>query len=178
MEAGQHLSHRDKMYHSRGSVGCLWQIIPRVCHEDMERRRILARDASGEAAGKLREAEDPRSGAAGRLPAHRTRVPVLPHQTHLSAISFSLMARAYCSRFGFSTRRVLTDNPRCPESLLSGVLLFIPSRKRRTGLPRPLQQIDQAGSCFGPASQRHRLRVPAPLGHRGCPLCAMPPEPS
>ncbi len=59
MEAGEHLSHRDKRYHSRGSVGCLWQIIPRVCHEDMERRRILARDASGEAAGKLREAEDP-----------------------------------------------------------------------------------------------------------------------
>ena len=38
---------------------------------------------------------------------------ILPDQTHNSAIRFFLMARAYFSRFGFSIRRVLTDNGSC-----------------------------------------------------------------
>jgi transposase InsO family protein len=38
---------------------------------------------------------------------------ILPDQTHLSAIRFFLMARAHYARFGFSIRRVLTDNGSC-----------------------------------------------------------------
>jgi transposase InsO family protein len=38
---------------------------------------------------------------------------ILPDQTHRSAIHFFLMARAYYARFGFSIRRVLTDNGSC-----------------------------------------------------------------
>ena len=38
---------------------------------------------------------------------------ILPDQTHASAIRFFLMARAHYSRFGFSIRRVLTDNGSC-----------------------------------------------------------------
>jgi transposase InsO family protein len=38
---------------------------------------------------------------------------LLPDQTHHSAIKFFLMARAFYSRFGFSIRRVLTDNGSC-----------------------------------------------------------------
>ncbi len=38
---------------------------------------------------------------------------ILPDQTHQSAILFFLMARAFYSRFGFSCRRVLTDNGAC-----------------------------------------------------------------
>jgi Transposase and inactivated derivatives len=38
---------------------------------------------------------------------------ILPDQTHRSAINFFLMARAYYARFGFSIRRVLTDNGAC-----------------------------------------------------------------
>jgi transposase InsO family protein len=38
---------------------------------------------------------------------------ILPDQTHRSAINFFLMARAYYARFGFSIRRVLTDNGSC-----------------------------------------------------------------
>ncbi len=46
----------------------------------------------------------------------------LGDQSHRSALRFFLMARAYYARFGFSIRRVLTDNPGSPESLLSGVV--------------------------------------------------------
>jgi transposase InsO family protein len=38
---------------------------------------------------------------------------ILPDQTHASAIRFFHMARAHYSRFGFSIRRVLTDNGSC-----------------------------------------------------------------
>jgi len=38
---------------------------------------------------------------------------ILPDQTHRSAMRFFLMARAHCARFGFSIRRVLTDNGPC-----------------------------------------------------------------
>src|SRR5208283_339172 len=38
---------------------------------------------------------------------------LLPDQTHRSAIRFFLMARAHYARFGFSIRRVLTDNGSC-----------------------------------------------------------------
>jgi transposase InsO family protein len=38
---------------------------------------------------------------------------ILPDQTHESAIRFFLMARAHYARFGFSIRRVLTDNGSC-----------------------------------------------------------------
>jgi len=38
---------------------------------------------------------------------------ILPDQTHRSAIHFFLMARAHYARFGFSIRRVLTDNGAC-----------------------------------------------------------------
>jgi transposase InsO family protein len=38
---------------------------------------------------------------------------ILPDQTHRSAINFFLMARAHYARFGFSIRRVLTDNGSC-----------------------------------------------------------------
>ena len=38
---------------------------------------------------------------------------ILPDQTHRSAIRFFLMTHAYYARFGFSIRRVLTDNGSC-----------------------------------------------------------------
>ena len=38
---------------------------------------------------------------------------ILPDQSHQSAIRFFLMARAHFNRFGFSIRRVLTDNGSC-----------------------------------------------------------------
>jgi len=38
---------------------------------------------------------------------------ILPDQTHQSAMRFFLMARAHFNRFGFSVRRVLTDNGSC-----------------------------------------------------------------
>ena len=38
---------------------------------------------------------------------------ILPDQTHRSAMRFFLMARAHYNRFGFSIRRVLTDNGSC-----------------------------------------------------------------
>jgi transposase InsO family protein len=38
---------------------------------------------------------------------------ILPDQNHLSAIRFFLMTRAHLARFGFSIRRVLTDNGSC-----------------------------------------------------------------
>ena len=38
---------------------------------------------------------------------------ILPDQSHRSAIRFFLMARAHYNRFGFSIRRVLTDNGSC-----------------------------------------------------------------
>jgi transposase InsO family protein len=38
---------------------------------------------------------------------------ILPDQTHQSAIRFFLMTRAYYAGFGFSIRRVLTDNGPC-----------------------------------------------------------------
>ena len=38
---------------------------------------------------------------------------ILPDQTHQSALLFFFMARAFYSRFGFSIRRVLTDNGSC-----------------------------------------------------------------
>jgi transposase InsO family protein len=38
---------------------------------------------------------------------------ILPDQTHHSAMRFFLMARAHFNRFGFSIRRVLTDNGSC-----------------------------------------------------------------
>lgn len=38
---------------------------------------------------------------------------ILPDQTHHSAMRFFLMARAHYNRFGFSIRRVLTDNGSC-----------------------------------------------------------------
>ena len=38
---------------------------------------------------------------------------ILPDQTHHSAMDFFLMARAHYNRFGFSIRRVLTDNGSC-----------------------------------------------------------------
>jgi transposase InsO family protein len=38
---------------------------------------------------------------------------VLPDQSHQSAIRFFLLARAHYARFGFSIRRVLTDNGSC-----------------------------------------------------------------
>ena len=38
---------------------------------------------------------------------------ILPDQTHHSAMRFFLMARAHFNRFGFSIRRLLTDNGAC-----------------------------------------------------------------
>jgi transposase InsO family protein len=38
---------------------------------------------------------------------------LLPDQTHLSAMRFFLLARAYYAGFGFSLRRLLTDNGSC-----------------------------------------------------------------
>jgi len=38
---------------------------------------------------------------------------ILPDQTHQSALLFFFMARAFYSRFGFSIKRVLTDNGSC-----------------------------------------------------------------
>ncbi len=45
---------------------------------------------------------------------------ILPDQTHASAIRFFHMARAHYSRFGFSIRRVLTDNGSCYRHHLFG----------------------------------------------------------
>lgn len=49
---------------------------------------------------------------------------LLPDQSHRSAMRFFLMARAYYSRFGFSIRRVLTDNGSCYRHGRFGQLLF------------------------------------------------------
>ena len=45
---------------------------------------------------------------------------ILPDQTHASAIRFFHMARAFFSRFGFTVRRVLTDNGSCYRHHLFG----------------------------------------------------------
>lgn len=49
---------------------------------------------------------------------------ILPDQTHHSAMRFFLMARAHFNRFGFSIRRVLTDNGSCYKDGRFGQLLF------------------------------------------------------
>jgi len=45
---------------------------------------------------------------------------ILPDQTHASAIRFFHMARCFFSRFGFTVRRVLTDNGSCYRHHLFG----------------------------------------------------------
>jgi len=45
---------------------------------------------------------------------------ILPDQTHASAIRFFHMARCFFSRFGFTVRRVLTDNGSCYRNHLFG----------------------------------------------------------
>ena len=60
---------------------------------------------------------------------------MLPDQTHHSAMRFFLMARAHYARFGFSIRRVLTDNGSCYKHWLFGKLLHRQHVKHRFTRP-------------------------------------------
>jgi transposase InsO family protein len=60
---------------------------------------------------------------------------ILPDQTHHSAIRFFLMARAYYARFGFSIRRILTDNGPCYKHWLFRKLLHQQHLKHRFTRP-------------------------------------------
>jgi transposase InsO family protein len=60
---------------------------------------------------------------------------ILPDQSHRSAMRFFLMARAYYARFGFSIRRVLTDNGSCYKHWLFGKLLHRQHVKHRFTRP-------------------------------------------
>jgi transposase InsO family protein len=56
---------------------------------------------------------------------------ILPDQTHQSAIRFFLMTRAHYARFGFSIRRVLTDNGSCYRHWLFRKTLWTQHVKHR-----------------------------------------------
>ena len=60
---------------------------------------------------------------------------ILPDQKHTSAIHFFHMARAHFSRFGFSIRRVLTDNGSCYRHWLFRKLLHQQHIKHRFTRP-------------------------------------------
>jgi transposase InsO family protein len=60
---------------------------------------------------------------------------ILPDQTHHSAIRFFFMARAHFNRFGFSIRRVLTDNGSCYRHWLFRKLLHRQHIKHRFTRP-------------------------------------------
>jgi transposase InsO family protein len=60
---------------------------------------------------------------------------ILPDQSHPSAIRFFLMARAHYARFGFSIRRVLTDNGSCYKHWLFRRLLHRQHVKHRFTRP-------------------------------------------
>jgi transposase InsO family protein len=60
---------------------------------------------------------------------------ILPDQTHHSAMRFFLMARAHYARFGFSIRRVLTDNGSCYKHWLFRKLLHRQHVKHRFTRP-------------------------------------------
>ena len=60
---------------------------------------------------------------------------ILPDQTHQSSILFFLMTRAFYSRFGFSIKRVLTDNGSCYRDGNFQTLLFRQRVKHRFTRP-------------------------------------------
>jgi transposase InsO family protein len=60
---------------------------------------------------------------------------ILPDQNHHSAMRFFLMARAHYARFGFSIRRVLTDNGSCYKHWLFRKLLHRQHVKHRFTRP-------------------------------------------
>ena len=60
---------------------------------------------------------------------------ILPDQTHHSAMRFFLLARAHYARFGFSIRRVLTDNGSCYKHWLFQKLLHRQHVKHRFTRP-------------------------------------------
>jgi len=60
---------------------------------------------------------------------------ILPDQSHHSAMCFFLMARAHYARFGFSIRRVLTDNGSCYKHWLFRKLLHRQNVKHRFTRP-------------------------------------------
>ena len=60
---------------------------------------------------------------------------ILPDQTHHSSMRFFLMARAHYARFGFSIRRVLTDNGSCYKHWLFRRLLHRQHVKHRFTRP-------------------------------------------
>jgi transposase InsO family protein len=60
---------------------------------------------------------------------------ILPDQSHQSAIRFFLMTRAHLARFGFSIRRVLTDNGSCYRHWLFGRTLHQQHIKHRFTRP-------------------------------------------
>lgn len=60
---------------------------------------------------------------------------ILPDQSHHSAMRFFLMARAHYARFGFSIRRVLTDNGSCYKHWLFRKLLHRQHVKHRFTRP-------------------------------------------
>jgi len=60
---------------------------------------------------------------------------ILPDQNHQSSILFFLMARAFYSRFGFTIKRVLTDNGPCYRDHRFRTLLFQQRVKHRFTRP-------------------------------------------
>jgi transposase InsO family protein len=60
---------------------------------------------------------------------------ILPDQSHRSAMRFFLLARAFYARFGFSIRRVLTDNGSCYKHWLFRKLLHRQHVKHRFTRP-------------------------------------------
>jgi transposase InsO family protein len=60
---------------------------------------------------------------------------LLPDQTHRSSIRFFLLARAYYARFGFSIRRLLTDNGACYQDGDFRSILFRQHVKHRFTRP-------------------------------------------
>jgi len=60
---------------------------------------------------------------------------IMPDQKHGSSIRFFLMARAHYARFGFSIRRVLTDNGACYQDGSFRIVLFRQHVKHRFTRP-------------------------------------------
>ncbi len=93
---------------------------------------------------------------------------ILPDQTHHSAMRFFLMARAHYSHFGFSIRRVLTDNGSCYRHWLFRNLLhrqhvkhrFIrPYTPRTNGKAERLIQTALREWAYAPSYQNSEQRL-------------------
>jgi hypothetical protein len=73
---------------------------------------------------------------------------ILPDQKHTSAIRFFHMTRAHFSRFGFSCRRVLTDNGSCYRDGRFRMLLNQQHLKHRTVVRSFLLCLLDAGGIY------------------------------